>query len=77
MKPSRHLIAELQATADALRQIRTKLAQLFSVDRPGQGMREMSIVLIDGLNVATSLETLARLMAAEQGSCGDSWSSKP
>ncbi len=54
------LAAELLATADALRQVRGQLVRLgFEAHPAVAGTPEARLVLVEGLDVAAALETLA------------------
>lgn len=64
MQPPNQLLAsEAMACADALRSIRTRLCQLVHDGHAVSRQRETAIVLIDGLNVASSLECLAGVLS--------------
>jgi hypothetical protein len=59
------LIADLSAAAISLRVIRSKLAQLVAHGHAAvTGSRGAATILIDGLSVAESLETLASQLGA-------------
>lgn len=58
--------AEWLATADAIRQSRAQLIHLIHDRHPAiVGQRDTAIALLDGLNVASSLEALAQRLASK------------
>jgi hypothetical protein len=55
-----HLAAQLLAAAEALRQVRGQLCRLVHADHAAvAGQPEARLVLVEGLDVAAALETLA------------------